>query len=318
MWRWIGLMSLPLLLAACANQQAAPVTERGAPPAAVPAVKPVAGGAGFYTVKKGDTLYSIALDHGRDYKDVAAWNNLENPHLIKIGQQLRVSPPEAAAVVTAKPVNMGTVEGRPLDAAAKPASNNTDTLKREPRGGVLPYSDRALAQVQALSGAAAVDSSAGKPAGETTEKPADKPATDKAAPAPVPAAGGEDAVDWVWPASGKVIASYVESASGGESNKGVDLAGKTGDPVLAAGAGKVVYVGSSLRGYGNLVIVRHNARYLSAYAHNSRILVKEGQAVGKGQKIAEIGSSDTDRPKLHFEIRQQGKPVDPLKFLPAR
>jgi lipoprotein NlpD len=125
-------------------------------------------------------------------------------------------------------------------------------------------------------------------------------------------------VDWGWPAAGQVIAGFVEAAAGSESNKGIDLAGKAGDPVLAAGAGKVVYVGSGLRGYGNLVIVRHNAAFLSAYAHNSRILVKEGQAVAKGQKIAEIGSSDADRPELHFEIRHQGKPVDPMKFLPSR
>ena len=118
---------------------------------------------------------------------------------------------------------------------------------------------------------------------------------------------------WIWPASGKTVGTYGESG-----NKGVDIAGKTGDPVLAAADGKVVYSGTGLRGYGKLVILKHNATYLSAYAHNQTILVKEGQSVTKGQKIAEMGNSDTDQVKLHFEVRRQGKPVDPLKYLPPR
>ncbi len=125
-------------------------------------------------------------------------------------------------------------------------------------------------------------------------------------------------MDWTWPTGGKVLTQFVDGGAGKESNKGIDIAGRAGEPVQAAAAGKVVYAGSGLRGYGNLVIVRHNATYLSAYAHNSKILVKEGQTVTRGQKIAEIGSSDADQPKLHFEIRFQGKPVDPLKYLPER
>ena len=117
-------------------------------------------------------------------------------------------------------------------------------------------------------------------------------------------------------AAGKTIATFSEA--GDNANKGLDLAGKTGDPVLAAAAGKVVYAGSGLRGYGNLVIVKHDSTYLSAYAHNSKILVKEGDSVSRGQKIAEVGSSDADQPKLHFEIRKLGKPVDPLALLPNR
>jgi lipoprotein NlpD len=276
--------------------------ERGAPSAAPAA--PAADSAALYTVKKGDTLYGIALDHGHDYKDVAAWNNLENPNVIKSGQQLRLAPPEAAApVAVAKPVaTAGVVEARPLGGAAA----NTNSLKREPRGGKLPYSDHALAQAQAMDGAPAAEKPAEKPA----DKPADKPAV-------VPA-GGDEGMVWAWPAAGPVLAQFVEAAPGKESNKGIDLSGKPGDPVLAAGAGVVSYVGSGLRGYGQLVVIRHNATYLSVYAHNSKILVKEKQTVEKGQKIAEVGSTDTDRPKVHFEIRRQGKPVDPLKFLPAR
>ncbi|HEV7855554.1 MAG TPA: peptidoglycan DD-metalloendopeptidase family protein, partial [Herminiimonas sp.] len=122
----------------------------------------------------------------------------------------------------------------------------------------------------------------------------------------------EDSVSWTWPAEGKIVASF------DDGKKGIDISGKLGQPVLAAGAGKVMYAGSGIRGYGNLVIVKHTNNLLSAYAHNKTILVKEGQNVSKGQKIAEMGDSDADAVKLHFEIRQQGKPVDPSKFLPSR
>ena len=124
----------------------------------------------------------------------------------------------------------------------------------------------------------------------------------------------DDKIDWTWPASGKVIAGFSENAN----LKGIDIAGKAGQPVLASAAGKVVYAGSGLRGYGKLVIIKHNQTYLSAYAHNSNLLVKEGQNVVRGQKIAEIGNTDSSQAKLHFEIRRLGKPVDPLKFLPER
>lgn len=140
-----------------------------------------------------------------------------------------------------------------------------------------------------------------------------------AAPAPigaVPAAQSKDNDDepaWAWPASGAVVAGFEEG-----KQKGLAIAGKAGDPVLAAADGRVVYAGSGLRGYGNLVIVKHNSTYLTAYAHNQALLVKEDQAVRRGQKIAEMGSSDAERVQLHFEIRRQGKPVDPARLLPAR
>ena len=118
---------------------------------------------------------------------------------------------------------------------------------------------------------------------------------------------------WIWPASGKVIGQFSEAGS-----KGLDIGGKAGDAVIAAGDGKVVYAGTGLRGYGKLIIVKHNATFLSAYAHNQNLLVKEGQTVSKGQKIAEMGNTDADQVKLHFEVRRQGKPVDPMKYLPPR
>jgi lipoprotein NlpD len=130
----------------------------------------------------------------------------------------------------------------------------------------------------------------------------------------VPAAApGEEEVAFIWPVPGNVIAGFDE-----QKNKGLDLAGKAGDPVLAAADGRVVYAGAGLRGYGNLIILKHNNVYLTAYAHNQTLLVKEDQTVRKGQKIAEMGSSDADRVKLHFEVRRQGKPVDPARHLPAR
>ena len=130
-------------------------------------------------------------------------------------------------------------------------------------------------------------------------------------PAPEPA-DGDDKVDWVWPAKGKVVTGFSEAAS----LKGIDIAGTSGQPVAASAGGKVVYAGTGLRGYGKLIIIKHNGTYLSAYAHNKEILVKEGQQVTRGQKIAEMGNTDADQVKLHFEIRRQGKPVDPLRYLP--
>ena len=134
------------------------------------------------------------------------------------------------------------------------------------------------------------------------------------APAPAPAAReADDDVNWAWPATGAVTAPFDEGKV-----KGLSIGGKAGDPVLAAADGRVVYAGSGLRGYGNLIILKHNNTYLTAYAHNQTLLVKEDQAVRRGQKIAEMGSSDADSVKLHFEIRKQGKPVDPARLLPPR
>lgn len=301
------LASAPLWLVACASHAPAPTIER-APVAVekpVRAAAPVAAPASegpLYVVKKGDTLYSIALDHGHDPKEIAAWNSLENPDRIKIGQQLRLSPPgsEGAPVAVVKPIaGPAVVEVKPV--SSKPlAESNTATLKREPKGGKVAYSEEALAKAR----------EGGMPAKPVETPPAPQTVEAKPAVEPVAAAG---AVDWAWPTNGKLIATFVEGSS-----KGIDIAGAQGDPVLAAAPGKVVYSGTGLRGYGKLVIVRHNAEFLSAYAHNSQILVKEGDAVAHRQKIAEVGSTDTESPRLHFEIRRQGKPVDPLKFLPAR
>lgn len=318
--RLILALLLPLI-GGCASHTPAPVVDRSAGPVAeksklaVPAalVTPDAG-AGFHTVKKGETLYSIALDHGQDYKDVAAWNNLDNPNLIRIGQQLRITPTDDGAVAVAKPVvSSAPVEIRQVAPAStgtgSTASSNTETLKRDPKGGKLAYSDEALAKARQADATQ-------KPAETKSEarpaeiKPEARPAEVK--PAEKPVLTGDE-VEWMWPANGKLIAPYAEGGS-----KGVDIAGRTGDPVLAAASGVVSYAGTGLRGYGNLVVLRHNATYLSVYAHNSKLLVKEKDTVARGQKIAEMGSTDAESPRLHFEIRRQGKPADPQKFLPSR
>ena len=292
-----------LLLAGCISQQPVPAVDRSSSSART-AVQP--SGPGYYTVKRGDTLYRIALENGQDHRDIATWNNIANPSAIKEGQVLRVAPPVAAAEpaadgAVAKPIAVGSgVESRSLDqpaAAVVPAPQN-GALKREPRAGKEPYSDEAYARLNKASGEVA------KPA---EVKPEVKP---EAAPA---VATSPDDVPWMWPTSAKLSAPYSDSG-----NKGLDFAGRAGDPVLAAGDGKVVYAGSGLRGFGELVIVKHNATYLSAYAHNRKILVKEGQQVSRGQKIAEMGNTDADSVKLHFEIRKQGKPVDPALYLPKR
>ncbi len=297
-----------------------PARSAPAAPVSAPIAVPVAeaSGSGFYTVKKGDTLYSIALDNGHSYRDIAAWNSLEDPNRIQVGQQLRVVPPDGgSSVAVARPITAPVaVEARPLSATSPSAAAiplgipavNSETLKREPKGGKLRYSAQALATLQnpdvpAASAATTVPDVA---ASAAEAKPEPKLEIKSATV-------DSEVVDWAWPAGGKLIAGFVDGV-----NKGVDIAAKPGDPVLAAAAGKVVYAGSGLRGYGKLVIIKHNPSFLSAYAHNSLILVKEGQGVNKGQKIAEAGASDSDQPMLHFEIRRQGKPVDPLKLLPSR
>lgn len=306
--RLILVLLLPII-GGCASRVPAPVEDRGGPAAAKPVAPAVPAAtdtrAGYHTVRKGETLYSIALDNGQDYKDVAAWNNLDNPNLIRIGQQLRVTPTDNGAVAVVKPViSSAPVEVRQAASATAGTSTgtnaNSETLKREPKGGKLAWSDEALAKARQV---------------DVTAKPAEtRPETRPAEPAPAekPVVAGDD-VDWTWPANGKLIASYAEAGG-----KGIDIAGKAGDPVLAAASGVVSYAGAGLRGYGNLVVLRHNATYLSVYAHNSKLLVKEKDTVARGQKIAEMGSTDTESPRLHFEIRRQGKPADPQKFLPAR
>lgn len=303
MIRFISLVLPSLLLAGCFSQQPVPAVDRsfGAQSKATTPVQPL--GPGYYTVKRGDTLYKIAKENGQDYREIAAWNNLGDVAAINEGQVLRIVPPVAAVssgAVVSQPIAAGSVvESRSLDTPT-PSGN----LKREPKVGKEPYSDEAYARLNKANEPSA-------PAAEVKPAVKAEPAT-AASSAPATVAGPDD-VPWIWPVTAKMTSPFNESGS-----KGMDFAGKAGDPVVAAGDGKVVYAGAGLRGYGELVIVKHNAVFLSAYAHNRKILVKEGQQVSRGQKIAEMGKTDSDSVKLHFEIRKQGKPVDPERYLPKR
>ena len=306
------LAVLMAVLAGCASHSPAPVVDRSQSPAVQSTVTVDAAKAapiarkGYYIVKEGDTLYRVALDNGQAYRDVASWNNLDDPNKIRVGQELRVVAPEgddAQPVAVTKPVGVvKVIEQRALD-------GNGDVLKTQPKAGREPYSDEAFVRFGKTgeNGLAKV---------ELVSPPKSEPKPDVKVETkvdPKTQAGGDDEVVWMWPASGKLAGQFVDGGS-----KGLDILGKKGDPVLAASDGKVVYSGSGLRGYGQLLIIKHNSTYLTAYAHNSKVLVKEGQAVNRGQKIAEMGDSETDQVKLHFEVRRQGKPVDPMKHLPPR
>lgn len=296
------------LSAGCASRKGgpAPVEDRGTSAGGIPAstgpapVAPAprqppgfenAGKPGYYTVKPGDTLIRIGLENGQNWRDVARWNGIDNPNVIEVGQVLRVIPPEPAAAAAAAPgVAAGTAP-----AAAPPASGASAP-------GAAPGVVTRPVTVGSVTPAGTPPPAATAPSSQTGTQAA-----------PAASQGSTDELDFLWPATGQVVATFDEV-----KNKGVGIAGKAGDAVLAAADGRVVYAGAGLRGYGNLIILKHNNTYLTAYAHNQTLLVKEDQTVRRGQRIAEMGSSDTDRVKLHFEIRRQGKPVDPAKYLPAR
>lgn len=248
-----------------------PVEVTAAKPRAVPAGTPMPAGtpkaaartAGdYYSVRRGDTLYSIAWQHGLNVNQLAGMNTIRKPYTIYIGQRLRVRPGSTPLPATAPP--------QPKPAAQKSAR------------------------------------SAPQPA--TSASPATRPAAAKPAPQ-LPSV----VKSWVWPTQGRVMNGYRPDAPG---KKGIDISGKKGQPVKAAAAGKVVYSGSGLVGYGRLIIIKHNETLLSAYGHNSKLLVSEGDYVKAGQEIANMGSSGTDRTQLYFEIRKNGKPVNPLRYLP--
>ncbi|WP_245747902.1 peptidoglycan DD-metalloendopeptidase family protein [Formivibrio citricus] len=316
-------MSL-LLLAGCAAQHApAPILERPIPSRGsqntikpVPSASSVAvsrsddGRPGTYTVKKGDTLYRIAFEHGFSYRDLAAWNNLANPDDIKVDQVLRLtSPGESADGVEVRPLQ-DTARSAPAVTSAKPM----ETLAY-PKAIKQPYSQKNAESIGKLAEGGSARTAVASRAAATH---ASSPSTVKIVPAEKKSAAsettpamqnGNSGHDWISPTPGKLLKSF------SDETKGVDIGGKMGQSIVASGAGKVVYAGSGLRGYGKMVILKHNNEYLSAYAHNSKLLVKEGDVVKRGEKIAEMGNTDTDRVKLHFEIRRFGKPVDPTKFI---
>jgi len=264
-----------------------------------------------YTVKKGDTLISIGLEFGYDYKDIAQNNDISAPYTIKVGQSLKLKSTKDKLVTIETKLDQGDgVSTFPLNGSANNTSSslpqsasiaqNTPSLS-SPKAIREPYSDEALNKAPPLGQTIAEKSSSSPISAKiTTANSAETKASTEAT----------DDIQWAWPTKGKVSETFNET-----SNKGIDIAGASGQSISAAASGKVIYSGSDLRGYGKLVIIKHNANYLSVYAHNKTLLVKEGQQVSSGQKIAEMGDTDADKIGLHFEIRHLGKSVDPSKYL---
>lgn len=310
----VGLL-LAVLSACGSHPTRAPVAERG-PHTSAKRLPPATSDwrPAMYTVQKGDTLYSVALEHGQDYKELAEWNGIAPPYVIRIGQVLRMGPADSERAQPYKPSAVS--EAKPL-----PPMPTQPVFKSEPKALKQPYSDQALAKLEHAPSkvvppvvSKAETKAETKPDSKESAKPDEKPDEVKrpSETAKTDTSAEDEKVDWAWPAEGKIIGNFNDDGS----SKGLDIAGPMGHAVLAAAAGKVVHTGNTLRGYGKLIIIKHNKSYFSVYAHNSQVLVREGQTVLKGQKIAEMGNSDADRVKLHFEIRHLGKPVDPLKYLP--
>lgn len=253
-----------------------------------------------YTVKKSDTLYSIALENGLSYRDLALWNGISNPSYIQIDQVLRLTAP---AVMVASPAGVSPIANTSAN------SGNAVTNGVAQSSPIVMPGERSVT----INPAPAPASASGATSSGATTTSTTTAATSVSTPA-APAATND--VVWQWPVGkAKLSSSYVEGKT-----KGVDFSGNMGDPIVSAADGKVVYAGNALKGYGQMLIVKHSEVYLTAYAHNSRLLVKEDALVKRGQKIAEMGNSESDNGqiKLHFELRRSGKPVDPIKLMPAQ
>ena len=294
----------------------------------------------IYVVQRGDTLYGVALRHGIDYRELAQWNGIVDPNTLRTGQEIDLAVPSRQKAssqqkqvmsekVTAAQPTLFAVPQPVLSSEAKFSSEEAKQLPSsipqvemdasagsivtEPKSIKLPYSEKAVVQ---LRGSESLPNTP-LPISPKAETVAMAPVMQKIAEnesiprsgSQKPEAKSNSNIRWGWPTNGQVLSRYTEKS------KGVSISGKPGQSVLASADGTVVYSGSGLRGYGKLIIVKHNDTYLSAYGHNSKILVREGETVTKGQKIAEMGSTDSDTVRLHFEIRERGKPVDPLKFL---
>ena len=318
----------------------ASTTTAPTPPAAgatspVDAARPPAGAEnagkpGYYTVKPGDTLIRIGLDNGQNWRDLVRWNAIENPDRIDVGQVLRVLPPTVdAGAVVSRGVAQGRVDARPIEARPPaPLAGGAPGAGTPPAGagGAAPGAASGAAGLPGPPAVAGANAASG-PANASANGPGTAPGTAPAnAPAPPPSASAASApgspapareadedLALSWPANGPV-GGFVEEGR----TRGLLITGQAGDPVLAAADGRVIYAGAALRGFGNLVIVKHNNTYLTAYAYNRTLLVKDTQVVRRGQKIAEMGATDTDRVQLRFEVRRMGKPVDPLQMLPPR
>ncbi len=317
-----SFLALTPLLAACSSPRPAPapiidgtaaiLATPGPMMTPAPATNNNTSAAAGYVVKKGDTLYRIATEQKVSAQEIMTWNKLPDTN-IRIGQVLLVAPPLGEGGVTVTPLSdTPAAEPKPSPAAV--------ITKTSPKAIKEPYSASAAAAITASEGnkvatkqqsnASSVTASSIKPA-STAQPPQSSPNPNKsgAAVASLPATNNTTERQFGMPTSGKIIRGF------SEESKGVDIAGKLGQSIVASAQGKVVYAGAGLRGYGKMVILQHSNGYLTAYAHNDKLLVKEGDVVKKGEKIAEMGKSDADQVKLHFEIRKGGKPIDPGKFI---
>jgi lipoprotein NlpD len=268
----------------------------------------------YKTVIRGDTLFSIAWDIGVDFRTLARWNGIRSPYVIKPGQRLRVSAPKRGSSAKSKSKKYKSTsrssaryyrvkKGDTVYGIARKTGNSASDIVRL-NGLRKPYRIYTGQRLR-LSGTATRTASQNKKKTKSGHTSRQRSSSTKK-PKPV----GR----WVWPAKGKILRRYSPKGA----SKGLDIGGRSGSPIRASAAGRVVYQGSGLRGYGKLIIVKHNSDYLSAYAHCSSILVKEGSRVKRGQRIATMGSTGTNRVKLHFEIRLRGNPVNPLRYLPAQ
>jgi len=296
----LGLSCLALLMG-CAPGTRAPILDlsEGASPALRPATSspgtsqstepPVRPGTdnNTYVVKPGDTLYGIARATHTSVDSLLRWNDVTDPAQLRAGQVLRLNNP--AMATSTKPVR-ATSKPEPSSVTPRPAQERASPpVRATPK------------PVPSRPQAAPVPASTATPPVSSTTRPA---------PAPQPVDAGT--IQWAWPASGNVIQAF------SATTKGIDIAGASGDPVRAAADGKVMYSGNGVRGLGNLLIINHQGGFITAYAHNRTLLVKAGQEVKRGAKIAELGQTDTISPRLHFEVRRQGTPVNPLQYLPKR
>ncbi len=278
-----------------------------------------------YVVQRGDTLYSIALKHGVDVNRLSEMNNITDPRELRVGQEIdlytfsgdgqishqedAVGQPELFSVP--QPGDTGMTDYQ-LDVLSVEEGKSSDFLKTEPKGVILAYSDATLRQLENQTKTVPASEISGENSGPGKISSIKDSAASDVSQSASKTSQASRGINWGWPAAGQVVSSF------SEKSKGVGIAGKLSQPVLASASGTVVYSGSGLRGYGNLVIIKHDDTYLSAYGHNNRVFVHEGERVSKGQKIAEMGNADDGTVKLHFEIRQKGKPIDPLTFLPSR
>jgi lipoprotein NlpD len=287
--RWIALAVLLVPLLAGTGCFRSESVREVAPPAPSQAEVP------RYQVQRGDTLYGIARKHGLRFPDLARWNGIGPPYTIYPRQQLLLGPPAQARSAQAPSSGKPTSPSRSSQARTAPLRDGPAPTPAKP--ATPPRPTASAAGNAAAAGTAAAGTAASAPAPSTAAAASSKPS-----------AGG-----WRWPTEGNVIRGFVANDPG---RQGIKIAGEAGQPVIASRAGQVVYSGAGLVGYGELVIIKHDGGYLTAYGHNRRRLVQEGEQVKAGQTIAELGRSGTDREMLHFEIRVGGKPVDPLPLLP--